>query len=457
MAQTKHTRIITDEQFSETTTVDGTRIDRALEDTVSFFNSMPPSASKTRFIPQDRVWGWMPESYENGDLFDLIITTPGTGYTYETGDTPTVASLLGTGMTVDLAVTAGAVTGASINVAGTGYVAGEVITPARIVPTITVAGTGYSDATDVPVTTAGPGVGMKVDILTTGGLITRAVIRDCGTGYINGEVLSVPGGDGAGRITLAVAAGDCALTLTPRSKHHWPWLGTWNRDAEVAAGSSVPTTFLNDFRIKGTLTAGIVNKTPYGGGAWPLGSQFAWTTELFVGRPAMLDGLQLMLCQDHFNSTSKSFSEGSGATNFEWVRAYHAAGASVGTPHADMQVVVQVADTFDGRIRAKDSAEIQRHTFMIKMDSISWTKPGVLPLPVPSQWADMSPTLYPGGAIRGVATQLQDLNIPIHQNAIMRISVVIPLYADPTAAFWGVQPWNRQYYTMVATMLEEVE
>ena len=60
MAQTKHTRIITDEQFSETTTVDGTRIDRALEDTVSFFNSMPPSVSKTRFIPQDRVWGWMP-------------------------------------------------------------------------------------------------------------------------------------------------------------------------------------------------------------------------------------------------------------------------------------------------------------------------------------------------------------------------------------------------------------
>ena len=463
MPQTKHTRIITDEQFSEFTTVDGTRIDRALEDTVSFFNSMPPSAIKTRFIPQDRVWGWMPEPSVHAATFDLVITSGGTGYLTATGDTPTSASLAGTNMTVDLATTAGVVTGATINNAGTNYVPGEVITPTRYVGTITAAGATYVNATNVATTVApAGGTGLTLDITVGGGgAITGVKIRDCGTGYTTGDVLSVTGGDGAGRVQLTISAGDCSLTLMPKYRHHWPWVGTWNREGRVATGSSVPSSFLNDFRIKGTLTSGIINQMPDAGTAWPLGEQFAWTTELFVGKPAVFDALQLMLCQDHRDSVNKPFGEHVGFGNFEWSGPDNNAGAIAGMPATDMQLVVQVADTFDSRIRAKDSAEIQRHTFMIKMDSFSWHRQEDLPTDGPG-WDDMTPTLYPGGAIRGAVIQLNELNIPIHQNAIVRVSIVIPRYkleAWPSngPSWWGREPWGNTYYTMSATMLEEVE
>jgi len=463
MAQTKHTRIITDEQFSESTTVDGTRIDRALEDTVSFFNSMPPSVSKTRFIPQDRVWGWMPEPSAHAVTFDLVITSGGTGYTVATGDTPTTASAGGANMTVDLATTAGVVTGATIHNVGTGYVPGEVITPTRFAPTITVAGATYVNAINVATTVApAGGTGLTLDITVGGGgAITAVKIRDCGTGYTTGDTLTVTGGDGAARVVLAISVGNCALTLMPKYRHHWPWLGTWNRTGQIATGSSAPTSFLNDFRVKGTLVSGIINKTPDGGSTWPLGEQFAWTTEMFVGRPTLLDALQLVLCQDHKDSINKPFGEHSGVGNFEWTANYLPAGAVTGMPASDMQLVVQVADTFDERIRAKDSAEIQRHTFMIKMDSLSWNSQEDLPSDAPG-WDDMTPALYPGGAIRGAAIELTELNIPIHQNAIVRVSIVIPRYAleawpSDGPSFWGREPWGNTYYTMVATMLEEVE
>jgi hypothetical protein len=182
---------------------------------------------------------------------------------------------------------------------------------------------------------------------------------------------------------------------------------------------------------------------------------------MFVGRPTLLDALQLVLCQDHKGSTNKPFGEHVGLDNFEWSAPYLPAGTTTGMPAADLQLVVQVADTFDGRIRAKDSAEIQRHTFAIKMDSLSWDSQKDLPTDSPG-WDDMTPTLYPGGAIRGAAIELTELNIPIHQNAIVRISIVIPRYeleAWPSdgPSFWGREPWGNTYYTMVATMLEEVE
>lgn len=66
-------------------------------------------------------------------------------------------------------------------------------------------GSGYSDDTEVAVTTAGDGVGMTVDITTSGGVITGVVINNLGSDYGPGEVLTVTGGDG--NATLLVRRG----------------------------------------------------------------------------------------------------------------------------------------------------------------------------------------------------------------------------------------------------------
>lgn len=69
-------------------------------------------------------------------------------------------------------------------------VGGEVITTL-----FADAGTGYSDAIDVPCL-GGSGTGLKIDLTTDGGVITQISIRDAGKGYKVGDTVSISGGNG---------------------------------------------------------------------------------------------------------------------------------------------------------------------------------------------------------------------------------------------------------------------
>jgi hypothetical protein len=460
MAQTKHTRILTDEQFATSTTVDGSRIDRAMEDTIARFNDLEPADLKTRFIPVEYVMGWMPEDTANAALFDFTITDDGSGYLVPLGNCPTSTTTPvappGSGMTLDISVDgSGNINGATVNTAGAGYSAGDTVSPERQNPGGLVGGTGYVSAgTGVATTSSAGGTGMTVDYTVAAGAVTAiTAIRNCGSGYTNGDTQTIQAGNSDATFVITILAGAATLTLASQYKHHWPWVGTFNRDGEVATGSSTPTAYLNPFRIKGTLTPGIINKVF--GSEWPFGSQVGWTTELFFGRPVLLDSLQLCLCLDNSGSSNKPF-EAAAGQSYDWVRNYSPAGGIINMPHTDLQIVVQVADTFDERIRAKDAAEIQRHGFNINSDDFSWQAPAATP-GAGNTYNDMNPVTYPGGTIRGSVIQLNELNIPIHMNAIMRVSVVLPIYDDTTAAWWGAQPWAMQYITMVAGVLEEIE
>ena len=71
--------------------------------------------------------------------------------------------------------------------------------------TLTVAapGSGYSSATGVVTTTlTGTGDGLTVDT-TAAGTISAAAVNNGGFGYAVGDTVSVPGGDGAGVLTVA--------------------------------------------------------------------------------------------------------------------------------------------------------------------------------------------------------------------------------------------------------------
>ncbi len=62
-------------------------------------------------------------------------------------------------------------------------------------------GTGYADAVAVAVT-GGSGTGMTVNLATENGQIIEALINAAGSGYQVGDVLTVSGGGGNGRLTL---------------------------------------------------------------------------------------------------------------------------------------------------------------------------------------------------------------------------------------------------------------
>jgi hypothetical protein len=75
----------------------------------------------------------------------------------------------------------------------------------------TVVGTGYSTATGVATTTTGSGTGLTVDITVTTGNITAVTVNNPGSGYENGDVITIVQGGGASddetAVVVATAAG----------------------------------------------------------------------------------------------------------------------------------------------------------------------------------------------------------------------------------------------------------
>lgn len=302
-----------------------------------------------------------------------------------------------------------------------------------LVASVTAPGTGYTTGTGVA--TTGVGAGLTVDIVAVAGAITRAFVNAQGSGYSAGDTVTVAGGAGG------------VLTLSTSYLHHWPWLHTYNTSADVLAGTGAPDVFLNPLRVKGCRIPGVINRTSTGD--YPLGAQFAWTTEIFIGKPAILDSLQLMLITDQPSSDNPY----NGSGNFVWPANYEPAAADANDEHTDLNVNVQIADIFSPRDRGRDALEVNRHNFKIERDSVSEI---VLSQAPANDMAPTFPSDVPSSAINGAAVQLKDLNIPIHQNATARISVVLPQYlTSSSVGWWGIQPWSKQCITMLATTLEE--
>ena len=69
--------------------------------------------------------------------------------------------------------------------------------------TIAAGGTGYSDATGVAVT-GGAGSGLTVDITVTADAVTSATVASGGQDYVAGESVTISGGGGDATLTVAV-------------------------------------------------------------------------------------------------------------------------------------------------------------------------------------------------------------------------------------------------------------
>ena len=273
------------------------------------------------------------------------------------------------------------------------------------------------------------------------------------------------------------AAGQSSESGAIAAMHHWPWLRVRNYNDQVAKGTLGATlgddvVFTNPYRLKGVVAPGI---HPYGAAevfdpadftvsTAPDGEQYAWTRSWFLERPSILDAIDLVFELDHASATDdiyrNSFLYGSVPPD-----GYHASSDDHG-----LAITAAVDNEFDRESRNMADVEVLRRRFAINNSAFS-----TLPLP-PSDagggglpaYTDFLPScdnLEPclASTIQGVHIRLRDLNIPIHQNARLRVSVVIPSYpTDLQTNGWNPNnfsklfPWLQQKMHMTVTMLEEV-
>jgi len=156
------------------------------------------------------------------------ISAAGTGYTAANG-VATTSSGSGTGLTVDITVSAGGVAGVTINDDGSGYAASEVITitnanasGVKTLGSITAAGTGYTSGTvtGVATTSSGSGTGLTVDVTADGsGNVTGVAINNDGLNYAASEIITISG-EGNGDATITVSAIHTSGAQIPVSAIH---------------------------------------------------------------------------------------------------------------------------------------------------------------------------------------------------------------------------------------------
>ena len=84
---------------------------------------------------------------------------------------------------------------------------------------ITAAGTGYTDSlTGVATTYAGSGTGLTVSILVNAGVVTNVQIENPGSGYTNGDIVTISAGNNDATLTLTVSNSP-AYFLPPSDLH----------------------------------------------------------------------------------------------------------------------------------------------------------------------------------------------------------------------------------------------
>lgn len=71
---------------------------------------------------------------------------------------------------------------------------------------VTNGGTGHTDGTPTGVVAVGgSGTGLTLDLTISAGVITNAVVNNAGTGYVTGDTVTVPSEGGSGEVLTLTA------------------------------------------------------------------------------------------------------------------------------------------------------------------------------------------------------------------------------------------------------------
>ena len=180
----------------------------------------------------------------------------GTGYTTATG-VATTSSGSGSGATLNITASGGAIINVSVNNAGSGYAIGETLeivnanaTGVKTLGSIASGGTGYTTANNITTQTNGSGTGLVVNITgVTNGVIDGLAIADDGTGYAASDTITIVNSNATGVNTLgSISAAGTGYTE-----------GTFNNVATTSSGSGTGLTLNITVDASGNVTAVAVN------------------------------------------------------------------------------------------------------------------------------------------------------------------------------------------------------
>ena len=318
--------------------------------------------------------------------------------------------------------------------------------------------------------------------IPTGDLSTRMTPTQFVFGYTPAPIASQPTYDrdgGTDYIVPTAAAG--------RSQNTWaPWLPLPNTkytsvtvdttaDPTAAAGyqakysnTFTPTEgFQNKWKAKGTHTGDIfianegeefneyLNGGYWGGASFPAGStqaankgyQHAWTNSWQFSQPCIIDDISIMLRSD--NTTTGLFD-----TNW----SYAAIGDTFGAD--DFFVVLHVDSPTAPEDRSANDVEGHFGNTDIYLSRVTMGQSPAATF----AYSDMTPLEQgysgPNGyGLEGRTIRWRDMNIPIHQGARVRLSLVVPVSGQsgsfgarsPDAGGWSKQNLNEHIYVQPIT------
>lgn len=244
-----------------------------------------------------------------------------------------------------------------------------------------------------------------------------------------------------------------------------PWTRVSNKFVQKTAAQqdfepSDPNV-INDYRVKGLTNPSIANdynEVNFNAAVQRTSAtQYCWTQAFNVGdQPAILDSLAFFVYRDpQMGPAAASYGD-------EFKNTVVPTGAppsyGIGQYLQDIHVVVDIDSPFNSENKTYNDVEVTRHEFSsLGQLFTSFQFPTDAAL-TPFQ-ANMLP--YHPHPVRGLAINLRNVNIPLHENARVRVRLVIPNYGidsagNPRQEPWGNNPLSTFSWGSCITLLEEI-
>ena len=274
---------------------------------------------------------------------------------------------------------------------------------------------------------------------------------DTALGDVQGLVNSIPRGDLDNRYTqtqYVMGWSPAKLNVANQFDTSLPWVQAMNDDAQLATLTggtpNPPDPYQNPQRAKGYATLGISPVAQESALGLINGAQYIWTTPIHFGSSVIVKSLEVFFMLDSIVGPLNPYGNG-----------YVFTAPPPGAPDnlsrdVTVGLIVDRPKAYGSEDRRLNQIAAVRSNFVIDSAIINHT--------VAAPTSDMFPTSYPGGDLKGKYFELE-VNEPLPEDSRVRVCVAIPSYVSLPAvtSSWDPHPWLGQYYSVVLTVLEELE